>query len=142
MFYAGPDALSGTTPSSTLATLRFGLIGYGLWGRHVAAAIAAARATTLAAIACASETTAAAAVRDFPGVPVDVGYRALLARPEERVAAVAHGAPVAYVLLALEGKSPVRVLAGVEQARPFTIAAADLERALDLIDAWAASPAF
>ena len=70
------------------------------------------------------------------------GYRALLARPEERIAAIAHGAPVAYVLLALEGKSPVRKLAAVEQARPFTIAAADLERALDLIDAWAASPAF
>jgi broad specificity phosphatase PhoE len=70
------------------------------------------------------------------------GYRALLARPEERVAAIAHGAPVAYVLLALEGKPPVRRLAGVEQARPFTIAATDLERALDLIDAWAAAPAF
>lgn len=70
------------------------------------------------------------------------GYRKLLARPEERIAAIAHGAPVAYVLLALEGKSPVRVLEGVEQARPYTIAAADLDRALDLIDAWAASPAF
>lgn len=70
------------------------------------------------------------------------GYRSLLTRPEERVAAIAHGAPVAYVLLALEGKTPVRVLAGVDQARPFTIAAAELERALDLIDAWAASPAF
>jgi broad specificity phosphatase PhoE len=70
------------------------------------------------------------------------GYRALLARPEDRIAAIAHGATVAYVLLALEGKPPVRVLAGVEQARPFTIAATDLERALDLIDAWAASPAF
>jgi broad specificity phosphatase PhoE len=70
------------------------------------------------------------------------GYRALLARREERIAAVAHGAPVAYVLLALEGKPPVRRLEGVEQARPFAIAAADLARALDLIDAWAASPAF
>lgn len=70
------------------------------------------------------------------------GYRTLLARPEDRVAAVAHGAPVAYVLLALEGSAPVRRLAGVEQARPFTIAATDLERALDLIDAWAVSPAF
>jgi hypothetical protein len=49
---------------------------------------------------------------------------------------------VAYVLLALEGKSPVRVLEGVEQARPFTIASADLDRALDLIDAWVASPVF
>ena len=70
------------------------------------------------------------------------GYRTLLARPEERIAAIAHGAPVAYVLLALEGKSPVRLLEGVEQARPFTIAAADLDRALDLIDAWVASPVF
>ena len=70
------------------------------------------------------------------------GYRVLLARPEERVAAIAHGAPVAYVLLALEGKPPVRRLAGVEQARPFAIAAEDLERALDLIDAWAAAPTF
>ncbi len=70
------------------------------------------------------------------------GYRTLIARPEERIAAIAHGAPVAYVLLALENKSPVRVLDGVEQARPFRIAAADLERALDVIEAWAASPAF
>jgi broad specificity phosphatase PhoE len=70
------------------------------------------------------------------------GYRVLLARPEERVAAIAHGAPIAYVLLALEGKPPVRRLAGVEQARPFAIAAEDLERALDLIDSWAAAPTF
>jgi hypothetical protein len=49
---------------------------------------------------------------------------------------------VAYVLLALDGKPPVRVLEGVEQARPFTIPAADLDRALGLIDAWAAAPAF
>jgi broad specificity phosphatase PhoE len=70
------------------------------------------------------------------------GYRALLARPEDRIAAIAHGAPVAYVLLALDGKPPVRVLEGVEQARPFTIPAADLDRALGLIDAWAAAPAF
>ena len=70
------------------------------------------------------------------------GYRTLLARPEGRIAAVAHGAPVAYVLLALEGSAPVRRLAGVEQARAYTIAATDLERALDLIDTWAASPVF
>lgn len=68
--------------------MRFGLIGYGLWGRHHAAAIAAAPGATLAAIACASETTAAAAARDFPGVPVDVGYRALLARADVDAVAV------------------------------------------------------
>lgn len=68
--------------------MRFGLIGYGLWGRHHAAAIAAAPGATLAAIACASEATAAAAARDFPAVPVDVGYRGLLARPEIDAVAV------------------------------------------------------
>lgn len=70
------------------------------------------------------------------------GYRILLARPEERIAAIAHGAPVAYVLLALDGKPPVRKLEGIEQARPFKIAAADLDRALRLIDEWAAAPSF
>ncbi len=68
--------------------MRFGLIGYGLWGRHHAAAIAAAPGATLAAIACASETTAAVAARDFPGVPVDRGYRDLLARPDIDAVAV------------------------------------------------------
>ena len=61
--------------------LRFGLIGYGLWGRHHAAAIGAAPGAVLAGIACASEATAAAARQDFPGVPVDLGYRALFGRP-------------------------------------------------------------
>ena len=68
------------------------------------------------------------------------GYRRLLARPEERIAAVAHGAPVRYVLLALEGKPPARVLEGVERARPFTIEAERLAVAVDALEAWAASP--
>ncbi len=68
--------------------MRFGLIGYGLWGRHHAAAIAAAPGAVLAGIACASEATAAAADRDFPGVPVDIGYRALLARRDIDAVAV------------------------------------------------------
>lgn len=60
--------------------LRFGLIGYGLWGRHHARAITQAPGATLAAIACRSEATATAAARDFPGVPVLRDHRALLAR--------------------------------------------------------------
>jgi myo-inositol 2-dehydrogenase / D-chiro-inositol 1-dehydrogenase len=68
--------------------LRFGLIGYGLWGRHHATAIVSAPGATLAAIACASEATAAAAARDFPSVPVENGYRALLARPDIDAVAV------------------------------------------------------
>ena len=68
--------------------MRFGLIGYGLWGRHHAAAIAAAPGASLAAIACAHEATAATARRDFPGVPVEIGYRALLARRDVDAVAV------------------------------------------------------
>jgi myo-inositol 2-dehydrogenase/D-chiro-inositol 1-dehydrogenase len=88
VFYARHETLSRTTPSSTLARVRFGLIGYGLWGRHHAAAIAATPGATLAAIACASETTAAAAARDFPVVAVAMGYRALLARRDIDAVAV------------------------------------------------------
>jgi len=63
-------------------SLRFGLVGYGLWGRHHARAIAQAPGATLAAIACRTEATAAAARRDFPGVPVNLDYREVLARPD------------------------------------------------------------
>jgi len=68
--------------------LRFGLIGYGLWGRHHADAIVAAPGAVLTGIACASEATAARARRDFPAVAVDVGYRALLARADIDAVAV------------------------------------------------------
>lgn len=62
--------------------MRFGLIGYGLWGRHHARAIAQAPGAALAAIACRTPDTAAAARRDFPGVPVHLDHRELLARPD------------------------------------------------------------
>lgn len=59
--------------------MRIGLIGYGLWGRHHAEAIVkAAPDAELAAIACASERTAAAARERFPDLPIHRDYRALL----------------------------------------------------------------
>jgi myo-inositol 2-dehydrogenase / D-chiro-inositol 1-dehydrogenase len=84
----GPRVLSRGLGLVYSRAVRFGLIGYGLWGRHHAAAIAAAPGATLAAIACATPATAAAAQRDFPGVPVDVGYPALLARKDVDAVAV------------------------------------------------------
>ena len=62
--------------------LRFGLIGYGLWGRHHARAIAQAPGATLAAIACRTAETADAARKDWPDAAVELDYRALLARPD------------------------------------------------------------
>lgn len=60
--------------------MRLGLVGYGLWGRHHARAIENAPGAALAAIACRTEDTAAAARRDWPGVPVHLGYREILER--------------------------------------------------------------
>jgi len=68
--------------------IRFGLTGYGLSGRHHAIAISAAPGAVLSAIACDSDTTAAAAWRDFPAVPVHVGYEALLTRPDVNAVAI------------------------------------------------------
>ena len=70
------------------------------------------------------------------------GYRALLDRREERVALVAHGAPVRYVLLALEGRPPVAVLEGVERAKPYTIDARRFADAVEVIEKWLVTPAF
>jgi len=70
-------------------TIRFGLIGYGLWGRHHAAALTAASGAVVSAIACASEATAAGARKDYPAVPVHLGYRGLLERADIDAVAVA-----------------------------------------------------
>lgn len=70
------------------------------------------------------------------------GYRALLDRPEERIAVVAHGAPVRYLLLALEGKPPVAVLDGVDRAKPFPVDVDRVARAVEVLEEWVAMPAF
>jgi len=62
--------------------MRFGLIGYGLWGRHHAAAIVKAPGAELAGISCLRPASAAAARKDFPAVPVHLDYHALLDRPD------------------------------------------------------------
>ncbi|MGI9112659.1 MAG: histidine phosphatase family protein [Gaiellaceae bacterium] len=70
------------------------------------------------------------------------GFRLLLARPEERIALVAHGAQVRYLLLAVAGSPPVRILEHVPAAEPFRLDRAELERAIALLEAWTATPVF
>jgi len=60
--------------------VKFGLIGYGLWGPHHANALVKTPGIDLVAIAAASENSAQRARKDHPNCAVSVGYRDLLAR--------------------------------------------------------------
>ena len=70
------------------------------------------------------------------------GYRALLDRPEDTVAAIAHGAPVRYLLLAAAGAAPAPRLEHVRPAEPFELERAELQAAVDALERWLAAPAF
>jgi myo-inositol 2-dehydrogenase/D-chiro-inositol 1-dehydrogenase len=59
--------------------MRFALIGYGAWGRYHAAAIAKAPGAELAAIACGSEVSAAAAREHYPKAAIHLDWRAVVA---------------------------------------------------------------
>jgi myo-inositol 2-dehydrogenase/D-chiro-inositol 1-dehydrogenase len=65
-----------------MATVRFGLIGYGLWGSHHARAIAQTAGAELMAVAAASEASRAAARTAHPGAAVYADYRELLRRDD------------------------------------------------------------
>jgi len=61
--------------------VRFGLIGYGAWGKHHAAALRKTPGATLEGICCKSEASAVIARSDFPSVPVYRDYSELLKDP-------------------------------------------------------------
>lgn len=65
-----------------MSDLRFGLIGYGLWGTHHAGAIEKTQGARLAAIAERSEEGRAAAKEAHPEVDIYDDYRKLLARAD------------------------------------------------------------
>ena len=62
--------------------MRFGLIGFGAWGRHHAQAIAGLPGLKLAAIACGSAESGAAARSAWPAARVTQDWRELLAMPD------------------------------------------------------------
>jgi probable phosphoglycerate mutase len=70
------------------------------------------------------------------------GYRTILARPEAWVLVVAHGLPVRYVLDALEERTPAAAVGQIPYAEPFRLTAAELTRAVDLLEAWVLAPAW
>ncbi len=70
------------------------------------------------------------------------GFRSVLERPEERVALVAHGAPVRYLLLAAAGGEPTPRLEQVPPAEPFLLERVEVEAAVARLERWLAAPAF
>ena len=70
------------------------------------------------------------------------GFRILAERSEDRIALVAHGAHVAVLLLAREGRAPGAVLEQIPFATGFGFTLAEFHRAIDVLEAWATSPAF
>jgi len=70
------------------------------------------------------------------------GFRLLLDRPEETILLVAHSLPLAYLRDAAEGFSPRARMALVEYAHPARLTREQLERAVEVLEAWAAAPAF
>ena len=65
--------------------MRFGLIGYGAWGRYHARSIAGSAGVELAAIACRTEATAAAAREDWPRARVTTRWHDLIDDPSLEV---------------------------------------------------------
>jgi broad specificity phosphatase PhoE len=70
------------------------------------------------------------------------GFRVLLERPEDTILLVAHSLPLRYVLDAAEGRNPAAKVALVEYATAYRLDRAELERAVAVLEAWAAAPAF
>lgn len=68
--------------------VRWGLIGFGAWGQHHAAAIAQADGAELVGIAGRSDASCAAARDAYPAARVTADYRELLARDDLDVVAV------------------------------------------------------
>ena len=65
-----------------MSPIRFGLIGYGLFGAHHARAVAAAPGAELRAIAVPSEQSRVAAQAAHPSATIYSDYRELLARDD------------------------------------------------------------
>ncbi len=68
------------------------------------------------------------------------GFRRILERPEETVLVVAHGLPIRYVLLAIEGTEPRPVVESVDYATPYRLSRTDLEHAVERLELWVRDP--
>jgi broad specificity phosphatase PhoE len=70
------------------------------------------------------------------------GLRTLLERPEETILLVAHSLPIAYLRDAAEGRSPRSRTDLVEYAELIRLDQVKVGQAIDVLERWAAQPAF
>ena len=70
------------------------------------------------------------------------GFRTLLERPEESILLVAHSLPIAYLREAAAGRPPQSRMGQVEYTELLELDRAALERAVDVLEEWSASPVF
>jgi broad specificity phosphatase PhoE len=71
------------------------------------------------------------------------GLRVVLARPEPTALVVTHALAVRYIVDAAEGLVPAPLmLAPVDHGFPHRLAATDVEKAADLLEAWSGDPRF
>jgi broad specificity phosphatase PhoE len=70
------------------------------------------------------------------------GYARLLERDEGAILLVAHSLSVRYALEAAEGRPPAARAKMVEYATPYRLGEAEVARAVEVLEAWAASPTF
>jgi len=68
------------------------------------------------------------------------GLRLLLERPEEGILAVCHSLPVAYALMAREGRLPTARVPFAEHATPHPFTREELAAAATLLEGWVANP--
>jgi broad specificity phosphatase PhoE len=69
-----------------------------------------------------------------------LGYRKILARPEQTILVVAHGLPIRYVLNALDRISPMPLVEQVAYAEPYRLSRSELEAAVTSLETWAERP--
>lgn len=70
------------------------------------------------------------------------GFRMLLARPEETILLVAHSLPIAYLRDAAAGQAPRSRIDMVDYAELLELDRSGVERALTVLEDWAAAPTF
>jgi broad specificity phosphatase PhoE len=68
------------------------------------------------------------------------GFRLVLARPEATILVVAHGLPLRYTLLALDGLDPTPIVEQMPLAEPYRLRRVELERALERLERWSRTP--